>query len=235
MQQTVSRDVERLQQLKAYAPIEIRRDPGKRLFDLVFSAIFLLAASPLLLLIMIVIRITSPGPVFYKSHRLGQGGKPIQCWKFRSMYEDAEGRLKQLLKRDRAFRQEWQLFQKVKQDPRITPIGVFLRKTSFDELPQFWNVLKGDLSVVGPRPPTLVGPPEKWLEEIRLLYGAQAETILSVRPGITGIWQISGRSQISFAKRCAMDAAYAENHNFWKDLLIMVRTIPAIFSFKGAC
>ena len=126
------------------------------------------------------------------------------------------------------------MFQKVKHDPRITPIGYYLRKTSLDELPQFWNVLKGDLSLVGPRPPTLMGPEEHYLQEIYLLYGEKTNTILSVRPGITGIWQISGRSHISFSERCAMEENYALNHSLWQDLVILAKTVPVVFSSKGA-
>jgi len=234
-----SREIEILQKLQTHAhkldwDIQIRHSPSKRLFDLVFSSMFLIVTSPCFLILAILIRITSSGPVFYKSPRLGRGGKPIGCWKFRSMYEDAEARLKQLLAEDNDFRKEWELFQKVKRDPRITPIGKFLRKTSLDEFPQFWNVLKGDLSVVGPRPPSLVGPQKTWLQEIHLLYGEFSEKILSVRPGITGIWQISGRSQISFEKRCVMDADYAMHHTFWNDLIIIIKTIPAILFSKGA-
>jgi lipopolysaccharide/colanic/teichoic acid biosynthesis glycosyltransferase len=125
-------------------------------------------------------------------------------------------------------------FQKVANDPRITPIGKFLRVTSLDEIPQFWNVLKGDLSVVGPRPPTLVGPPETSIKEIATLYGDKMETILSIRPGITGIWQISGRSTIPFEERCLLDEKYAKEHTLWKDLLVIAKTIPAIFFAKGA-
>ncbi|HEX2583081.1 MAG TPA: sugar transferase, partial [Chlamydiales bacterium] len=120
------------------------------------------------------------------------------------------------------------------EDPRITPIGKFLRKTSLDEIPQFWNVLVGDLSVVGPRPPTLLGPPEYYLQEIRKLYGPAANLILSVRPGITGLWQISGRSQIPMQERAKMEAQYATSRNFWSDLVVIAKTIPAVFFSKGA-
>jgi undecaprenyl-phosphate galactose phosphotransferase len=212
----------------------VQHDSCKRAFDLIFSSIFLLFSSPLLLLLAISVKRSSPGPIFYKSPRLGRGGKVIQCLKFRTMFVDAEEKLKLLLQTEIHLQREWETFQKFKDDPRITPLGKFLRKTSLDEIPQFFNVLAGDLSVVGPRPPTLIGPPESYLEEIRKLYGPSAVKILSVRPGITGIWQISGRSQIPFAERAKMEAQYAESRNFWIDLVVIAKTIPAVLQSKGA-
>lgn len=203
----------------------------KRLFDIVFSALFLVFFSPLLIALGLLVKCTSKGPILYKSRRAGLRGKPIQCLKFRSMYQDAEQRLGVLLKKNPTFQREWNTFQKLKNDPRITPIGSFLRRTSLDELPQFWNVLKGDLSVVGPRPPTLVSYEP---QEIEKLYGNKARTILSVRPGITGVWQISGRSHITFEERCAIEESYARTHTLWKDLAIIAKTIPAVISAKGA-
>ncbi len=203
----------------------------KRLFDIFFSVCVLIVLFPLFFVIAIIVRCTSKGPVFYTSKRAGLYGKPIYCLKFRSMYEDADERLNDLLKSNPALQSEWNTFQKLKNDPRITPIGRFLRRSSIDEMPQFWNVLKGDLSVVGPRPPTLMSDCPK---EIEQLYGEKAHVILSVRPGITGVWQVSGRSHISFAERCLMEARYATSHTFWQDLAIIVKTIPAVFSAKGA-
>jgi undecaprenyl-phosphate galactose phosphotransferase len=206
----------------------------KRAFDIFFSASFLVAVSPFLLILAILVKKTSPGPIFYRSVRLGRGGKLIQCLKFRTMFVDAEERLHQLLRSDANLRDEWKTFQKFKDDPRITPMGNFLRKTSLDEIPQFWNVLVGDLSVVGPRPPTLIGPPEAYLDEIRKLYGPSAFKILSIRPGITGLWQISGRSHIPFAERAKIEAQYAESRNFWTDLIVIAKTVPAVLFSKGA-
>lgn len=214
--------------------IFIQHDPVKRGFDIFFSSALLVLFSPLFLLVIGLVRLSSKGPIFFKSTRVGRGGRIIECWKFRTMYQDAEERLKALLQADATFRAEWQAFQKMKNDPRITLIGKFLRKTSLDELPQFWNVLKGDLSVVGPRPPTLLGPPEQYLQEIYQLYGEKASTILSVRPGITGLWQVSGRSQIPFKKRCELEEAYARNHTFWQDLTLIAKTIPAVLFSRGA-
>ena len=240
MQSTItSSGVARLRQLRDLGIekpwiVSVRHDPLKRMFDIAFSLCFLLAASPLFLILIFLVRTTSPGPIFYKSRRVGRAGKVIECWKFRSMYKDAEERLHHLLDSDEQFRAEWEAFQKVKDDPRITLIGSFLRKTSLDEIPQFWNVLKGDLSVVGPRPPTLLGPPEHFLDEIRVLYGERAGVILSVRPGITGAWQISGRSQIPFEERCRIEEQYAKSRTFWADLLLIAKTIPAVIFSRGA-
>lgn len=150
------------------------------------------------------------------------------------MFWDADERLKQLLNSNEELRSEWEQFQKLKNDPRITLIGQFLRKTSLDEWPQFWNVLKGDLSIVGPRPPVLIGPPDRFAEEIRKWYGIKMDKILSVRPGLTGVWQISGRSEIPFDERVRIEELYAETRTFWKDLVLILKTIPAVIFSRGA-
>ncbi|MBS0625346.1 MAG: sugar transferase [Verrucomicrobia bacterium] len=214
--------------------VPVRHDPIKRLFDIVFSLTFLACFSPLYLILIALVKCSSQGPVFYKSTRLGRGGRTIDCIKFRTMYKDADARLKDLLASNPDMAAEWSAYQKLKNDPRITPIGKIMRKTSLDELPQFINVLKGDLSVVGPRPPTLMGPPEGYLQEISQLYGDSTAKILSVRPGITGVWQVSGRSAISFEERKKIEATYAENRTFWQDLRVIFKTIPAVFFSKGA-
>ncbi len=217
-----------------FLSIAIRHDPVKRIFDIIFSSFVLIGFSPFFFLIALLVRITSPGSVFYKSVRLGRGGKVIYCWKFRSMFWDADERLKQLLNSNEELRSEWEQFQKLKNDPRITLIGRFLRKTSLDEWPQFWNVLKGDLSIVGPRPPVLIGPPDRFAEEIRKWYGIKMDKILSVRPGLTGVWQISGRSEIPFDERVRIEELYAETRTFWKDLVLILKTIPAVIFSRGA-
>lgn len=213
--------------------IRIQHDPTKRIFDILFSLCTLIVLSPFIPLIALGICIT-PGPVFYKSTRLGRGGTVIHCWKFRSMYSDADERLRQLLASDPALNDEWNRFQKLKNDPRITRFGTFLRKTSIDEWPQFWNVLKGDLSIVGPRPPVLMGPPESFAREIQKWYGSRANKILGVRPGLTGVWQISGRSEISFEERIQIEEHYVETRTFWSDLMLILKTIPAVIFSKGA-
>lgn len=214
--------------------IPIRRDPLKRGFDILFSSLCILLLSPLFLTLAILIRCTSKGPIFYRSKRLGRGGSMIECLKFRTMYTNAEQRLIELLRTDSKLRTEWETYQKFKCDPRITPIGRLLRKTSLDEIPQFWNVLKGDLSIVGPRPPTLLGPPDQFLREIRTVYGDAAFNILSVRPGITGVWQISGRSEIPLDVRRQMEEEYAISRTFWTDLVVIAKTVPAVLFSKGA-
>jgi exopolysaccharide production protein ExoY len=217
-----------------FLAIAIRHDPLKRIFDIVFSLAVIVLFSPIFLLIALLVRFTSPGPVFYKSVRLGRGGNVIYCWKFRSMFRDADERLSHLLASHPDLRTEWEQFQKLKNDPRITLIGRFLRKTSLDEWPQFWNVLKGDLSIVGPRPPVLIGPPDRFAEEIRKWYGISTDKILSIRPGLTGVWQISGRSEISFDERVRLEEMYAETRTFAKDLVLILKTIPAVLFSKGA-
>jgi exopolysaccharide production protein ExoY len=233
-----SQEIERLRKLKSYAKttplIFVRHDPFKRAFDIVFSLAVLTVLSPLFLLLVLLILCTSPGAPLYKGRRLGRGGKVIECWKFRTMYKDADERLHHLLESDEKIRKEWSTFRKIKKDPRITPIGHFLRKTSMDELPQFFNVIKGDLSVVGPRAPALFGPPDQFLQELQHLFGESTATILSVRPGITGVWQISGRSQIGVEEKIKMEEHYAKHRSFKLDLILILKTIPAVLFSRGA-
>lgn len=198
----------------------------KRLFDIFFSILILLITAPLLLLVALAIKITSPGPIFYCCTRLGRSGLPFTCWKFRSMHKDAEKKLQDLLASDPERKKEWETYWKLKDDPRVTAVGKLLRKSSLDEFPQFWNVLKGDLSVVGPRPVTA--------EEIERYYGSKANKILSIRPGITGIWQTSGRNLISFEERVQLEENYVDKHSFLLDLVLIGKTIPSLFYSKGA-
>jgi undecaprenyl-phosphate galactose phosphotransferase len=184
-------------------------------------------ASPIFLLIAFLIILTSPGKIIYSHERIGRGGKPFCCYKFRTMYIDADRRLKEILNSDPLLRKEWEQNYKLKNDPRITFFGAFLRKTSLDELPQFWNVLKGDLSVVGPRPVVK--------DEIEKFYHVKAYKILSIRPGLTGVWQVSGRSDISsYEKRVEMDEYYVDNQSFLMDLKLICKTLPAMLASKGA-
>jgi len=212
----------------------IKHDPLKRIFDILFSFVFLVCSAPFLLIIGFLVALTSKGPIVYHSLRLGRGGSTIRCLKFRTMYENAEDRLHEILRSDPSLQREWDQYQKLKSDPRITPIGKFLRRTSLDEALQFWNVLKGDLSVVGPRPLTLMGTAGTYLDEIRSIYGKNAQTILSVRPGITGIWQVSGRSKVPLLERQKMETNYAQTRTFWVDLVVIAKTIPVVISSKGA-
>lgn len=205
---------------------EIKHIPTKRLLDIFFSLTLLILGFPLLLCIVFAIRLTSPGHVVYAQERVGRGGKTFKCYKFRTMFADSDRKLKTLLESDPLLRAEWDKYYKLKNDPRITPIGAFLRKTSLDELPQFWNVLKGDLSVVGPRP-VVRGEMTKY-------FGNKAAKIFSIRPGLTGLWQISGRSDLSYMARIKLDEHYVDNHSFLLDLQIIMKTVPAMFSSRGA-
>lgn len=204
----------------------IKHLPTKRVFDLGFSAMILLTLAPFLLLIALLVKLTSRGKAVYHHERIGRGGKPFRCYKFRTMYADADERLSEILANCPVRRQEWESSHKLKKDPRVTPIGNILRKFSFDELPQFWNVIRGDLSIVGPRPVLQ--------EEIDKHFGVKAGKILSVRPGITGIWQVSGRSDTTYADRVTMDEQYVDEHHFLFDIKLILKTVPAMFSSRGA-
>jgi exopolysaccharide production protein ExoY len=205
------------------------REGRKRGFDIFFSALVLLCGLPLFLLIALIIKSTSSGPILYYSARLGRDGKLFKFWKFRSMYQDADQQLNTLLKSDPARCREWRLYFKLKNDPRITPFGKFLRKTSLDEFPQFWNVLKGDLSLVGPRPylPSELG-------RIKRIAGSEMSKIFAVRPGLTGVWQTSGRSYLTFDQRVRLDLDYVSRRSFLRDLELIARTVPLLLFHKGA-
>ncbi len=199
----------------------------KRPFDIIFSSIIILLTLPIMLLIALVIKLTDKGPIFFKQKRVGFRGKSFYVIKFRTMYPDAEKRLKELLEKDPKAKEEWEKYWKLKNDPRITPIGRFLRKTSLDELPQFFNVLKGEMSVVGPRPVVE--------EELEKFYKDKIKYYISVKPGITGYWQVEGRSDIEdYEKRVEMDVWYIKNMSFWLDLKIIFKTIWVMLTGKGA-
>jgi exopolysaccharide production protein ExoY len=206
--------------------IKIRHLPLKRLFDICFSLGALVVMSPLMLVLSLLIKITSRGPLIYSHKRLGRGGRPFSCYKFRTMYADADQRIKELLKSTPEVKEEWEKSFKLKNDPRVTPFGHFLRRTSLDEFPQFYNVLIGDLSVVGPRP--IVE------EEANKFYREKALEILSIRPGLTGLWQVSGRSSTSYSERISMDLTYLKTRSLGLDLKLIAKTIPAMISSKGA-
>ncbi len=198
---------------------------GKRLFDVCFSTLVLILGLPVYLLIALLIKCTSYGPIFFVDRRLGKNFKIIRLYKFRTMYCDAEKKLSELLDTNPKLRMEWNMHCKLRSDPRITPLGRILRKTSCDELPQFLNVFLGDLSVVGPRPFAI---------DTRSFLGKKAKKILSVKPGLTGIWQISGRSLLPLQKRLLLDERYVESHGFLSDLGIILKTIPVMIFPKGA-
>lgn len=202
---------------------------SKRLFDILFSACVLIAASPFLFTIALLVKVSSPGPVFYCSLRLGKEKRLFRFWKFRSMYRDADERLEDLLSGNLRLKEEWNTYFKLKNDPRLTRIGRFLRRTSLDEFPQFWNVLIGDLSVVGPRPYL---PREG--EKIDEILQEKTTRLFSLRPGLTGLWQTSGRNFLTFEQRVKLDLKYVEEHSFFTDLRFIGKTIPMLLFPKGA-
>lgn len=201
----------------------------KRSFDILFSIMALILLLPAFLVILLLVKLSSPGPVFYCSLRIGRKGKLFKFWKFRSMHRDADQRLEVMLSSDPKLKQEWQKYFKLRNDPRLTRIGSFLRKTSMDELPQFWNVLIGDLSIVGPRPYL---PREA--DVIRKILGSEMEKMFSVRPGLTGLWQTAGRNFLTFKERVKLEVSYVDKRSFLLDLKLIARTIPILLFQKGA-
>ncbi len=202
-----------------------RRLALKRIMDVGFSVAAALALSPLLLLIMICIVVESPGSPFFRQRRIGLQGRPLQILKFRTMVLDAETRLTEYLNTSAELRREWERDQKLRRDPRITRMGRFLRRTSLDELPQLWNILCGEMSLVGPRP---------IVESEIAKYGSAFEAYTRVRPGLTGLWQVSGRNDLSYDQRIRLDRYYISNWSIWLDLFILAKTVPAALSRKGA-
>ncbi len=194
-------------------------DFAKRLCDVLFSLSVLFLFLPIYLLLAMLIAISSPGPIFYVQERVGRDYKSFGCLKFRTMVENADEILVDMMSTSPQLREEFEDNFKLKKDPRLTGIGRFLRLTSLDEFPQFWNVLMGDMSVVGPRP--LVP------EELHK-YGRHMDKVLTIRPGITGLWQVSGRNDIPYPLRVQMDVYYVNFRNFWLDLWLIVKTIGVI-------
>ncbi|WP_337370073.1 undecaprenyl-phosphate galactose phosphotransferase WbaP [Phascolarctobacterium faecium] len=197
----------------------------KTIFDFALTLVGTVAISPILIFIAIWIYIDSPGPVIFKHTRIGKNGKKFFCYKFRSMCIDAKEKLAELLENDPVAKAEWKRDFKLKNDPRITKSGAFLRRTSLDELPQIFNVLKGEMSLVGPRPV---------IEEELERYGEYVNDYLMVKPGITGMWQINGRNDTSYAERVCMDSWYVRNWSIWIDNLILWRTLKSVIRCKGA-
>ena len=191
----------------------------KRIGDIIFSFVVLTLGSPIFILIGILVKLSSPGSVFYIQKRVGRNYREFGCIKFRTMYKDADDLLPNLLEKYPLMRKEFEKDFKLRQDPRITRLGRFLRRSSLDELPQFFNVLKGEMSVVGPRP--IVS------NEI-IKYSLFMEEVISVRPGLTGLWQVSGRNNLSYKKRVELDLFYARNRNFLLDLEIIILTLGVL-------
>jgi exopolysaccharide biosynthesis WecB/TagA/CpsF family protein len=194
----------------------------KRLMDAVAGSILLILLSPVFLLAILLIRLDSPGPAFYSQMRVGYRGKQFKLWKFRSMYIDAEHRLAELQSQNEMH---GGVIFKMKKDPRITRVGSFIRKASIDEMPQLWNVIRGDMSLVGPRPA---------LESEVALYSIEERVRLMAKPGLTCIWQVSGRSDIPFSKQVLLDENYLYSQSLMTDIKLLLRTIPAVLRGKGA-
>ena len=214
-----------LQEPSSLPAVEIIRNQSrygrtlKRIGDIIFSLLVLTLGSPIFILIGILVKLSSPGAVFYIQKRVGRNYREFGCIKFRTMHKDADDLLPNLLEKYPLMRKEFEKDFKLRQDPRITKLGRFLRRSSLDELPQFFNVLKGEMSVVGPRP--IVD------NEINK-YGLFMEEVISVRPGLTGLWQVSGRNNLSYKKRVELDLAYARNRNFILDLEIIILTLGVL-------
>ena len=194
----------------------------KRLMDIVLAILALVLGSPIFLLTAFLVKVTSPGPIIFSQVRVGKFGRHFKFYKFRSMYIDAEARKAELMKHNES--KDGVIF-KMKHDPRITPVGRFIRKFSIDELPQLFNVILVDMSLVGPRPPLP--------SEVRT-YTLEERKRLNITPGITCLWQVSGRSELPFKQQMALDKEYIASRSAWKDFLILLKTIPAILTGKGA-
>ena len=192
----------------------------KTIFDLFFSSIILIVGLPIFLIIASLIKLSSRGPIFYLQERIGKNKKTFNCIKFRTMHPEAEDILENLITNNEKLRKEFEETHKLKNDPRITNIGKFLRKTSLDEIPQFLNVIKMEMSIIGPRPIVK--------NEIQK-YGESYNKVISLKPGITGLWQVSGRNNLSYKRRVILDCLYVDNMSPLLDLRIIIRTFGVIF------
>ena len=197
----------------------------KRMFDFVASLILLILLSPVFLIVTIMIKREDKGPAFFSQNRIGKKGKSIKIYKFRSMVMNAETVLEDLMAKDENIRNEYLTNKKLENDPRITKIGKFIRKTSIDELPQLINVLKGEMSLVGPRP---------YLFREKEDMGDAYKYIITCRPGITGYWQVSGRSDVTFEERVDLEKYYSKHVNLWMDVKILFKTVGVVLGKKGA-
>lgn len=222
----------RVRDLSGLLSLEVRRPLGasitpliKRGFDIVTSALLLILVTPLLLLIAVGIKLDSKGPLLFRQARWAGGSRSFPALKFRTMHADAEQRLKELLATDPVLRREYEMYHKLTHDPRVTRFGRILRRLSFDELPQLWNVLVGDMSLIGPRP---------YMPHELIKYPHQQEILSRVRPGITGLWQVSGRHRTTFERRIELDVYYVENYSIWLDLHVLMRTVWIVVKADGA-
>nr|WP_321510432.1 sugar transferase [uncultured Hyphomonas sp.] len=198
---------------------------AKRITDIVIASVALVFVFPLLLVVATLIRLQDGGKAVYAQKRYGRNGRTFSCYKLRSMVANADERLQEILATDPEARAEWEETQKLVNDPRITPLGHFIRKTSIDELPQLINIIRGEMSLVGPRP---------IVENEIAKYGEYYRDYCAVRPGLTGLWQVEGRSDTTYEERVQLDVKYASSRTFTGDIMIMLRTVPAVLLSKGA-
>ena len=206
-------------------PIHVVADALALRLNQLLALLILVLLAPVMGVVAFLIWRRDGAPVLFAHYRVGHDGKLFRCMKFRTMYRDAERMLSELLAKDPAARAEWQREQKLLRDPRVTPIGHFLRRTSLDELPQLFNVLRGEMSLVGPRPITV--------SELTR-YGRVRWHYLSVRPGMTGLWQVSGRNNTSYDERVALDRRYVEERSVWMNLQILLKTVKVVVARDGA-
>jgi lipopolysaccharide/colanic/teichoic acid biosynthesis glycosyltransferase len=197
----------------------------KTVVDYGLAILGVIIGSPILLILAMIVKVTSPGPIIHRRRVMGVGGKTFDAYKFRTMIADADNVLARMMKSDPDLAREYESGQKLKNDPRVTPVGHTLRKYSLDELPQIFNVLKGEMSLVGPR---MISPAEL------KLYGAWGENLLTVKPGITGPWQVMGRNDLSYDERVRLSMQYIRNYSIWTDLKILLDTFMIVIKGKGA-
>jgi exopolysaccharide production protein ExoY len=200
-------------------PLRTTEKAIKRAVDIAGALTFFVVCGPLYFIVALAIWLSGSGPIHYRQTRLGKDGTPFHVYKFRSMVANADQVLEEFLAKDPVARAEWDTFQKLNDDPRIIPIGKFIRRFSLDELPQFWNVLRGDMSLIGPRP---------CMERQRSLYGSAWAHYTAVRPGLTGLWQVSGRNNLTFAQRVALDTEYVTCWSLVLDVKILLKTFRAV-------
>ena len=198
----------------------------KRVIDCALTIPLAVLSLPFFLILAAAVKLTSRGPIFYGQQRIGRGRQMFSAWKFRTMHADADQMLEARLAADPELRKEWARDHKLRNDPRITAVGRVLRRASLDELPQLWNVIRGEMSLVGPRPIVLQEIPK---------YGEDFGLYLSVPPGLTGLWQVSGRNRTTYEERVNFDSYYVQNWSVWLDIHILARTVRAVLTGDGAC
>ena len=197
----------------------------KRSTDIVGALVFFTLFLPLFLAVCAGVKLTSPGPIFYAQYRVGRGGRLFRFYKFRSMVVDADAALARFLDTDHQAMKQWSEFQKLERDPRVTPFGRLIRRASLDELPQFWNVLRGDMSLVGPRP---------CMPQQEGYYRQYWRHYCAMRPGLTGLWQVSGRNRLTYDERVRLDVRYVDEWTLGVDLSILLRTVQAVIRGEGS-